>query len=152
MVFCLACCTECNNLTLLSLLSFTIFLAPFLTSLPPLSLLFVLLCNAHMVAHHTIFLFRFPSTFHHSSLCPCLSSFPFSSPSSLSVMAYQDGFYGAADLYVSIPRSPLLRHSSPTFSPSCLWVVKCETAKTKPIEMCTFGCLNSFTSTTYNIF
>lgn len=30
-------------------------------------------------------------------------------------MAYQDGFYGAADLYVSTPASPPLPPSSPTF-------------------------------------
>lgn len=58
-------------------------------------------------------------------------------------MAYQDGFYSAADLYVSIPLSPLLPHSSPTFSPSCLWVFKCDMARTKPIEMCTFRCFDS---------
>lgn len=61
---------------------------------------------------------------------------------SLSVMAYQDGFYGAADLYVSIRLSPLLPHSSLCFPPSCLWDFKCETARTKPIETCTFGCFD----------
>lgn len=89
MVFYLACCTVCNNLTLLSLLSVThhLFGTVFL-------LLFVVFCNGHTVAHHTL-LFSF---FHHHS-----SVLPFSSLSlSLSVMAYQDGFYSAADLYVSI--------------------------------------------------
>lgn len=111
----------------------------FLTSLPQSSLLFVVFCNAHMVAHHTIFLFVFFSDF----LPPLLYTLSFSfllSSLSLSVMAYQDGFYGAADLYVSIPLSPLRPHSSPTFSPSCLWVFKCEMALIKPIETCTFGC------------
>lgn len=111
-VFYLACCTVCNNITLFSLFSFTICLALFSTTpFPLLSLLFVVLCNGHTVAHHTNFLFFFILflTFHHRSsvLSPFL---PFLSVS-LSVMAYQDGFYGAADLYVSIYISTLLPHS-----------------------------------------
>lgn len=70
-----------------------------------------------MVAHYTIFCFVW--TLHHRS--SVLSPFPFLSLSlSLSVMAYQDGFYSAADLYVSIPLSSLLPHSSPTFPPPLL--------------------------------
>lgn len=107
-------------------------------SLPQSSPSFVVPCNAHMVAHHTISFVDFSAIDPLSSLF-FFFSFPFSSLS-LSVMAYQDGFYGAADLYVSITLSPLLPHSSPTFSPSCLWVFKCEMAKTKPVETCTFGC------------
>lgn len=124
-VFCLACCTVCNNLTLLSLLSFTICLALFShlsLSLSQLSLLFVIFCNAHMVAHHTILWFCFDSTppLLSTSSFSCLLSLSLSrSPSLyLSVMAYQDGFYGAADLYVSIPLSFLLPHCSPTFPPT----------------------------------
>lgn len=98
--------------------------------------LFVVLCCGHTVAHHIYFfcLFRFvPFTFHYhySVLCPFL---PLLSVS-LSVMAYQDGFYGAADLYVSIY---LNSTASLLFSPCCLWVFKCKMAKNKPIEMFTF--------------
>lgn len=91
------------------------------------------------------------STFHHRSSVPSSSPFFLSFLSrlslsvslSLSVMAYQDGFYGAADLYVSIALSPLLPRCSPTFSSSCSLVFKCETAWAKPRETCTFGCFHS---------
>lgn len=108
-VFCLACCTVCNNLTLFSLLSFTtIWHSP-----PPPPHLFCplvafLCCSAqrpHGGASH-LFCFAFlPLTFHHRS--SVLSPFLPLLSVSLSVMAYQDGFYGAADLYVSISISPL---------------------------------------------
>lgn len=95
----------------------------FLASLlPSPSLLFVVFCNAHMVAHHTIFFVCLFFDIPPPLLCPLSFSSFLSFLVSLSVMAYQDGFYGAADLYVSIPLSPLLPHRSPTFSSSCLWV------------------------------
>lgn len=62
-----------------------------------------------------------------------LDSFPCSSLA-LSVMAYQDGFYSAADLYVSISLSPL--HTLPYVSLLCLSVFKCEMAQGKPWEVC----------------
>lgn len=110
-VFCLACCTVCNNLTLFSLLSFTTIWhsPPPPTSFFVLSSLF-LSCSAqrpHGGASH-LFCFVFSSvswTFHHRS--SVLSPFLPPLSVSLSVMAYQDGFYGAADLYVSIYISPL---------------------------------------------
>lgn len=112
-VFFLACCTVCNILTLLSLFSFTICLAPF-SHLFLQSSLFSF-CNAHMVAHHTFF-FVFVWSFPPSFLWILFS--PFSFLMSLSVMAYQDGFYGAADLYVSMPLSLLPHITPPYVSPS----------------------------------
>lgn len=105
-VFYLACCTcvYINHPPLFSLLS-----------APPHNLYFLPLLN-----HHPSLLF-YPSLFFLSFL---------SSPPllllSLSVM-YQEGFYGAADLYVSIPLSPAL---SLSFSPfpslrQCVCVCVC---------------------------
>lgn len=135
-VFCLACCTVCNNLTLFSLLSFTICLALFSPHL-------FLYCCSYLLFYATatrwritplFLLFCFVSlTFHHCS--SLLSPFLPLLSVSLSVMAYQDGFYGAADLYVSIY---LYSTASLLFSPCCLWVFKYEMAKNKPIEMFTF--------------
>lgn len=105
-----------------------------------------------MVAHHTIFFpfcfILFVLTSHHRSFFYSLSVLPpFSCIIcfSLSVMAYQDGFYGAADLYVSTPASPPLPPSSPTFPLPlvALWVFKCEMARIKPVETCTFECFDS---------
>lgn len=143
-VFCLACCTVCNNLTLFSLLSFTICLAPF-SHLSPSTVTFVF-CNAHMVAHHTIyFVLDIPPPL------LCVLSSPFLSLLSLlslSVMAYQDGFYSAADLYVSIPPLSSTFSLLPTFL-LCLSAFKCDTAWNKPIELCTYGCLYSSQLSTY---
>lgn len=167
MVFCPACCTVCNNLTLsFSFLSFTICSAPsshlplsfspFLSlSLPQIVTLVCcfLQCPHGGASHHFFVLFGLSTTAPPPlSFLPSFLSFSFPPSSlvslSLSVMAYQDGFYGAADLYVSIPLSLLYcLTSSPTFPRplppflASLWVFsKCEATKTKPVETCTSGC------------
>lgn len=80
-VFCLACCTVCNNLTLFSLLSFTtIWHSP-----PPhiffvlSSLFFVVLRNGHTVAPRTYFVLLFFPFFDFPPSLLCAVSFPSSS-------------------------------------------------------------------------
>ena len=89
--FCLACCTVCNNLTPLSLLSFTICSAPFshlsLSLSPSIATLVCcfLQCPHGGASHHYFFLLI--STFHHHSsiFSPSLSFFSFLSRLSLSL-------------------------------------------------------------------
>lgn len=117
------------------------------TIFPPLSPSIVTLVylfifyNAHMVAHHTIF---FSSIFHHHSSVPSpLPSVLLSSlvSLSLSVMAYQDGFYGAADLYVSIPLSSTASLLTYIFFLLPVWFSSVKQFGPNP-ETCTFGCFN----------
>lgn len=134
-VFYLACCTVCNNITLFSLFSFTICLALFSTTPFPLSLLFVVLCNGHTVAHHTIFILFFFFDFPPPLLCTV--SFP-----SFSLCLSQcDGLSGwllrcswSLCKYIY-----LYSTASLLFSPCCLWAFKCEMAKNKPIEVFAFS-------------
>lgn len=135
----------CNNLTLLFLLSFTICSALFPLSLNHHSSLFIPR-NGHTVAHHTTPVpFRLSTTTPLCSLLSlCSSPLCLSVSLSLSVMAYQDGFYGAADLYVSIPLSSPLSHSSPMFStllPVGFSSVKWQ--RPNPLESCIFGYFDS---------
>lgn len=150
--FCPACCTVCNNLTLLSLFSLSQSVWHRFPIFPP-SIVTLLCCFLHCPhggASHHFFPFcfvLFVLTSHHRSFFYSLSVLPpFSCIIcfSLSVMAYQDGFYGAADLYVSTPASPPLPPSSPTFPLPlvALWVFKCEMARIKPVETCTFECFD----------
>lgn len=121
MVFCFACCTVCNNLTLFSF-SLSHSVRHFFSHSSP-SIITHLLFPAIPTWWRNTPSFWFDSPppllcllFLFSSLLLSRFSLP------LSVMAYQDGFYGAADLYVSIPLSSLLPRSWSTFSPGCLWV------------------------------
>lgn len=101
-------------------LSLTFFLAPFSHLTPPFpsnSVYCFRLCPHGGAPHHFILFYfiyiLFYSPPHFVCLCPsataplCPLAFP--SPAvaclPLSVMAYQEGFYSAADLYVSMPVS-----------------------------------------------
>lgn len=81
------------------------------------------------------FLFSF---FWHPSTAPVyffLSFPPFVVCLPLSVMAYQEGFYGAADLYVSMPESPPVPHLSPPPPPTfTCGLSTVNAARIKPIE------------------
>lgn len=150
-VFCPACCTVCNNLTLLFLLSFTICSALFPLSLNHHSSVYSPQWPHGGASHRPC---SVSTLHHHSSVLPPLAlllllflsslSFCLSLSLSLSVMAYQDGFYGAADLYVSIPLSSPLSHSSPMFStllPVGFSSVKRQ--RPNPLESRILGCFDS---------
>lgn len=93
----------------------------------------------HGGASHLFFFFCFISLiFHHRS--SVLSPFLPLLSVSLSVMAYQDGFYGAADLYVSIYISTLLPHSC--FPPVACGFSSVKWQRTNPQRCLLFKCLH----------
>lgn len=127
-----------------------VIISPFFLFSPPQSAChsFSLLLNHHPVlpsrpvpsmptwGRTTPLVFFFPHSLppNSSLLPPLFLSLPFCLYTS--VMAYQDGFYGAADLYVSMRLTPPLSHPSAVsfHAVACGFFPKCETAKTKPIE------------------
>lgn len=149
MVFCLACCTVCVIISPFSFFSLSqsarhSFLSPSIITLP---------CFFPATATRWRIT---PPLFCFNSPPPLLSAPSSRSPPppplsvflslflSLSVMAYQDGFYGAADLYVSIPLSSPLSHSSPMFStllPVGFSSVKRQ--RPNPLESCILGYFDS---------
>lgn len=145
MVFCLACCTVCVIISPFSFFSLSqsarhSFLSPSIITLP----CFFPATATRWRITPPLFCFNSPPPL----LCAPSSRSPPPTPLSvflslflsLSVMAYQDGFYGAADLYVSIPLSSPLSHSSPMFStllPVGFSSVKRQ--RPNPLESCIFG-------------